>query len=227
MPQASEKFWGAVAQMIKMVATERRLRHSSHGALREVILTLYRQTENQEFEMLMRSAERLHANFYENDLDAESATTLVTEAKILVGMLVFAGSDYMKLTVSDKDDRLDVTLLFPDSRVIDLDTALRLAGEKRWTFQTISKGIDHLDYKLTDRGTLLAGVRITHGLEPPTRVLFENRQPETGQYLKAHKRAVLAVVRDFLEECFNRGLVSRSGKENAIAELKRHDKVEV
>ena len=129
----------------------------------------------------------------------------------------------MRMTINDKDDRLDVTLFFPDSRLTDLDSALRLASGKRWTFHSISKGIDHIEYKLTDRETFLAEVRFTHGLEPPTRVLFENKQPETGQYMKSHKRMLLAVVTDFLEECANRGLVPQAKKDVSIRQLTRHD----
>ena len=135
----------------------------------------------------------------------------------------------MRMTVSDRDDRLDVSFVFPDSRVFDLDSALRQAGDKRWTFTPGSKGIDHLEFLLRDgqNRTFLASVRFTHGLEPPTRVLFDNKLPETGQYVRTHKLTVLGVVRDFLEECANRGLVSRPQRDKAIAELNRHDKVEV
>jgi len=129
----------------------------------------------------------------------------------------------MRMTINDKDDRLDVTLFFPDSRVIDLDSALRVAGGKRWTFHQITKGIDHLEYKLTEGNTFLAEVRFTHGLEPPTRVFFENRAPETGQYMKAHKRMLLAVVKDFLEECANRGLVPQAKKDTSLNQLTQHD----
>ena len=133
----------------------------------------------------------------------------------------------MKMTITDREDRLDVSFVFPDSRVVDLDTALRQASNKRWTFTPVSKGIDHLEYVVRDRGSFLTSVRFTHGLEPPTRVLFENKLPETGQYGRAHKRTVLGVVKDFLEECGNRGLVSRPQLDKAIAEINRHDKVEV
>ena len=85
--QASEKYWGAVAQMIKMVAASRGLRHSSHPALREVIQTVYRDTEDGEFVSLMRSAERLHVNFYENDLDPETVLLHSKEALELVSKL--------------------------------------------------------------------------------------------------------------------------------------------
>jgi len=129
----------------------------------------------------------------------------------------------LRITVTDKGDRLEVALLFPDSRLTDLDSALRLASARRWTFHSISKGIDHLEYKLADRDDFLAEVRFTHGLEPPTRVLFENRQPETGQYLPANKRIVLAMVADCLEECANRGLVSQAKKDVSVRQLRQHD----
>ena len=129
----------------------------------------------------------------------------------------------MRINVTDKDDRLEITLFFPDSRLTDLESALRLASDRRWTFHTISKGIDHLEYKLTDKDAFLTEVRFTHGLEPPTRVLFENRQPETGRHQPAHKRTVIAVTKEFLEECANRGLVSQVKKDLSVKQLERHD----
>jgi len=87
LPQASEKIWGAVAQMIKVVAATRGLRHSSHRALHEVVNTIYQETEDEEFMTLLSSANRLHVNFYENDLDSETVTTLVGEAIRLASKL--------------------------------------------------------------------------------------------------------------------------------------------
>ena len=87
LPQASEKIWGAVAQMVKVVATTRGLKHSNHGALHEVVRALYVETEDEDFISLMRSANRLHVNFYENDLDVDGVSALVDDAKALVHKL--------------------------------------------------------------------------------------------------------------------------------------------
>lgn len=134
----------------------------------------------------------------------------------------------MKLAVNEREDRLTVNVLFPDSRVVDLDVALHeAAGSAGWTLLRLSQGIDHLEYAISDRSAFLAGVRFTHGLEPPTRVLFENRDPASHRFQQDGKRPLIAVVKAFLEECANRGLVSPAREANALAELNRHDKVEV
>lgn len=88
LPQASEKFWGGVSQMIKAVAATRRVRHTNHGALRDVIRTLYRETSDGDFVALMRSAERLHTNFYENDLNEQAVRALASDCRRLIQMLV-------------------------------------------------------------------------------------------------------------------------------------------
>ena len=42
--QASEKGWGAAAQMVKTVAVKRRWRHSGHAALFQVVRRLVEET---------------------------------------------------------------------------------------------------------------------------------------------------------------------------------------
>jgi hypothetical protein len=134
----------------------------------------------------------------------------------------------MKMTVNDKGDRLDVSLFFPDSRLVDLEIALRLAGRPhQWQFTQADKSLDHVEYQVNSSSSFLAAVHFTHGLEPPTRALFENKSPETGQYLKGRRGSVIFVTKEFLSECADRGLVSHMQKDKALLELNRHDKVEV
>ncbi len=64
--QASEKYWGAVAVLVKLAATRRRWRHSSHYDLRQAISKLAREAGDEEILVLFSIAESLHANFYEN-----------------------------------------------------------------------------------------------------------------------------------------------------------------
>ena len=64
--QASEKGWGAAAQMIKAVASTRGWSHDSHASLYRVIDRLVRETGDEEIRDRFRSANALHQNFYEN-----------------------------------------------------------------------------------------------------------------------------------------------------------------
>ncbi len=91
--QASEKFWGAVATMIKVVATRRQLRHYSHRELVGVMRMLRNETGDPEYLTLFQSAERLHANFYEDALGPEDVRTLAAEAARLVQKLQIASEE--------------------------------------------------------------------------------------------------------------------------------------
>ena len=64
--QASEKGWGAAAQMVKSVAALRGWAHGSHAALFNVITQLVDETGDGEIRRLFQVASSLHVNFYEN-----------------------------------------------------------------------------------------------------------------------------------------------------------------
>ena len=64
--QASEKGWGAAAQMLKAVAEQRGWQHNSHGALYRVVDRLVQETNDREIHNLFHVANGLHVNFYEN-----------------------------------------------------------------------------------------------------------------------------------------------------------------
>ena len=64
--QASEKGWGAAAQMVKAVAEQRGWQHRNHAALFDVISYLVSETRDHEIRRLFDVANALHTNFYEN-----------------------------------------------------------------------------------------------------------------------------------------------------------------
>ncbi len=66
--QASEKGWGAAAQMLKAIAERRGWDHKCHVALGRVVGRLADETGDVEIRRLYRVASDLHTNFYE-DLD--------------------------------------------------------------------------------------------------------------------------------------------------------------
>ena len=70
--QASEKGWGAAAQMVKSVAEPRGWEHRNHAALFNVISRLVAETGDNEIRRLFRIADALHVNFYENWDNAEN-----------------------------------------------------------------------------------------------------------------------------------------------------------
>ena len=66
--QASEKGWGAAAQMFKSIAERRGWDHHDHRQIRAVASRLARETNDLEIRRLYRVASDLHTNFYE-DID--------------------------------------------------------------------------------------------------------------------------------------------------------------
>ena len=66
--QASEKGWGAAAQMFKSIAERRGWDHHGHRQIRRVASRLSDETGDAEIRRLYRVASDLHTNFYE-DLD--------------------------------------------------------------------------------------------------------------------------------------------------------------
>ena len=64
--QASEKLWGAAAQVLKSFAEKHNLDHDSHSHAYRVIREAVRESRNPEVGEWFKHAEALHGNFYEN-----------------------------------------------------------------------------------------------------------------------------------------------------------------
>jgi uncharacterized protein (UPF0332 family) len=85
--QASEKAWGAAAQMVKALAAKRGLELRSHGELHKEVIKLTRETGDDEIRLLWQSAIALHQNFYENWLPPEMVEKNVEDVKKFVNKL--------------------------------------------------------------------------------------------------------------------------------------------
>jgi hypothetical protein len=64
--QASEKVWGAAAQMVKAAAERRGWRHDTHRRLFEIVARLSQETGDEDIRRFIQSASALHFNFYES-----------------------------------------------------------------------------------------------------------------------------------------------------------------
>ena len=73
--QASEKGWGAAAQMLKSIAEQRGWAHCGYRHIRQVSTRLVQETGDREIERLYRVASDLHTNFYE-DVDSADEVSL-------------------------------------------------------------------------------------------------------------------------------------------------------
>ena len=67
--QASEKGWGAAAQMLKAIAEERGWEHGKHRHLSRVASRLWAETGDRDVLRWFQVAEALHGNFYEDQME--------------------------------------------------------------------------------------------------------------------------------------------------------------
>ena len=70
--QASEKGWGAAAQIVKAVAEERGWEHNGHWQLHRAVDSLVAETGDEELQVQFSSANSLHTNFYEGLLSRDT-----------------------------------------------------------------------------------------------------------------------------------------------------------
>ncbi len=85
--QASEKGWGATAQMLKSIAEQRGWEHKGHRLIRRAASRLADETGDPEIRRLYRVADSLHINFYE-DLDTvEDVAAGLEDVRLLLDKL--------------------------------------------------------------------------------------------------------------------------------------------
>ena len=85
--QASEKFWGAAAEIVKAVAAERNTELRSHGELYRFVAKLKGELNDPELMRLFAAAGALHQNFYESWLPPEMVVDYGEAVKQLVKKL--------------------------------------------------------------------------------------------------------------------------------------------
>ncbi len=64
--QASEKGWGAAAQMVKAVAEQRGWQHNNHRLLYQIMGRIVNEIGDRDICTLFLAASGLHTNFYED-----------------------------------------------------------------------------------------------------------------------------------------------------------------
>ncbi len=82
--QASEKGWGAAAQMVKAAADARGWRHGSHRDLHAVVRRLVNETGDRDIRITFNAAGALHQNFYEGWLDRDDVEADLVQVEELV-----------------------------------------------------------------------------------------------------------------------------------------------
>ena len=87
--QASEKAWGAVAQITKAYAEGLTppTFHRSHASLKRIARNLAQATGNQDFLALFNAVEQLHVNFYENTRSAAAVQAGILDAHDYIALV--------------------------------------------------------------------------------------------------------------------------------------------
>ena len=85
--QASEKGWGAAAQIVKAVAESRGWEHRTHAALFRVVSDLASETGDDDLRTLFHVANSLHINFYENWNTADNVRSGLSDVARLLDKL--------------------------------------------------------------------------------------------------------------------------------------------
>ena len=79
--QASEKAWGAAAQIVKAAAQLRTWEHSSHRGLFQAVRRLTEETVDPEIHDLFAYPNYLHTNFYENTFGVDEVARYVVRTE--------------------------------------------------------------------------------------------------------------------------------------------------
>ena len=85
--QASEKGWGAAAQMVKAVAQQRGWEHQGHRQLFSAVRRLRSETANEDIRRLFDVANSLHVNFYEDWREPETIQEALDDVERFLNLL--------------------------------------------------------------------------------------------------------------------------------------------
>ena len=85
--QASEKGWGAVAEAIKSIAEQRGWNHQGHRLLNDVAYQLTSEWGRPDVRRLYDAMEKLHINFYEDNMGLDAIADSIGDAKTLLAEL--------------------------------------------------------------------------------------------------------------------------------------------
>ena len=88
LPQASEKGWGATAQILKAVAEQRGWEHDRHRHYLRITSRLRSATGDGDIRRLSGSASLLHENFYENEMGAPDVADGLDDVEALINKLI-------------------------------------------------------------------------------------------------------------------------------------------
>ena len=86
--QASEKAWGATAQILKAIAEQRGWEHSRHRHLHQIASRLRAETGDGDIRRLFDAASALHENFYEDDTPPDQVAERLDDVEVRLDKLL-------------------------------------------------------------------------------------------------------------------------------------------
>ena len=87
LQQASEKGWGAAAQMMKTIAESRGWEHGRHRHLHQIASRLRAEVGDRDIYLLFNTAGALHENFYENQMTVQDIAEALEDVEELLKKL--------------------------------------------------------------------------------------------------------------------------------------------
>ena len=88
LPQASEKGWGATAQILKAIAEQRGWEHNRHRHYLRIASRLRAETGDGDIRRLFNTASALHENSYENDMETDDVADGLDDVEALMDKLI-------------------------------------------------------------------------------------------------------------------------------------------
>ncbi len=86
-PQASEKLWGALGEMVKAVAANRGVALGTHRSISEFVTKLHTEHPDWKLGDKFAHANNLHIDFYEDWLSAELVEEGANAVRDMIGLL--------------------------------------------------------------------------------------------------------------------------------------------
>ena len=82
--QVSEKGWGAVAEAVKSIAEQRGWNHWGHHLLNDATFQLSEEWNRPDVQSMYDAVEKLHINFYEDQMELDEIESRIGTAKSLL-----------------------------------------------------------------------------------------------------------------------------------------------
>jgi len=88
IPQASEKYWGAVTSLLNIVGELKNMDHYKHSDYWEIMETIMVDVGNKELSRLFATVEKMHANYYHNFIKKENFPSYAEAAEELIKEII-------------------------------------------------------------------------------------------------------------------------------------------